>query len=74
MVKETLRQQNLIYRVGSGFPGKSILRIGTVDDFNLHETELKPRTEQLGKDRIAWFKGGEGLEQDEGNYFDSRKF
>ena len=64
----------LMYRVSSGFPGNSILRIGTVDDFNLHETKLKPRIEQFGKDRVSWFKGGEGVEQDQGNYFDSRKF
>lgn len=33
----------LMYRVGERFPGKSILRIGTVDDFSLHETKLKPK-------------------------------
>ena len=53
----------LMYRVSEGFPGMSILRIGTVDDFNLHETKLKPRIEQFGKDRVSWFKGGEGVEQ-----------
>lgn len=64
---------NLMYRVSTGFPGMSILRIGTVDDFNLHETKLKPRIEQFGKDRVSWLKGGEGVEQDMGNFFDSRK-
>ncbi|KAJ6598887.1 Mss4-like protein, partial [Mycena vulgaris] len=44
----------LMYRVSSGFPGKRILRLGTVDDFNLHETKLKPRAEQFVKDRVAW--------------------
>ena len=63
----------LMYRVSSGFPGMSIPRIGTVDDFNLHETKLKPRIEQFCKDRVSWLKGGEGVKQDEGNYFDSRK-
>ena len=63
----------LMNRVSSGFPGKSILRIGTVDDFNLHETKLKPRIEQFGKDRVSWLKGGEGVEQVSGNFFDSRK-
>ncbi|KAK5243813.1 hypothetical protein LTR40_012417, partial [Exophiala xenobiotica] len=41
----------LMYRVGAAFPGKSILRIGTVDDFTLHETKLKPQIEQFVKDR-----------------------
>lgn len=59
----------LMYRVGSGFPGQSILRIGTVDDFHLHETKLKPRVEQFVKDRVGWLTGAEGVEQVEGyNY------
>lgn len=63
----------LMYRVSSGFPNKSILRIGTVDDFTLQETKLKPRIEQFCKDRVAWFKGGEGVQQEMGNFYDSRK-
>ncbi|KFZ12576.1 hypothetical protein V501_04146 [Pseudogymnoascus sp. VKM F-4519 (FW-2642)] len=43
----------LMYRVGAAFPGLSILRIGTVDDFNLHETKLRPRVEQFTKDRLC---------------------
>ncbi|KDN71234.1 hypothetical protein CSUB01_08444 [Colletotrichum sublineola] len=35
----------LLYRVSSGRPGLSILRIGTVDDFRLAETKLKPQVE-----------------------------
>jgi hypothetical protein len=31
--------------VGSAFPGQSTLRIGTVDDFHLHETKLRPQME-----------------------------
>ena len=50
----------LMYRVGSAFPGQSILRVGTVDDFNLHETVLKPRREQFTKDRVCWFSGIDG--------------
>lgn len=61
----------LMYRRSTGFPGMSITRIGTVDDFNLHETKLKPRIEQYTKDRVAWFHGGEGVEQVEGSYFNS---
>lgn len=45
------------------------MRIGTVDDFELHETKLKPRIEQFAKDRVAWCKGGGGIEQKHGNYY-----
>lgn len=59
----------LMYRVGSGFPGQSILRIGTVDDFNLHETKLKHRVEQFVKNRVGWLGGADGVKQVEGyNY------
>jgi hypothetical protein len=57
----------LMYRVSSGFPGQSVLRIGTVDDFNLHETKLKPRIEQFTKDRVSWFSGVEGAKEGEGS-------
>jgi len=53
----------LMYRVGGAFPGMSILRIGTVDDFALHETKLKPRLELFTNSRVAWFKGVEGAKQ-----------
>ena len=57
----------LMYRVGAAFLGVSVLHIGTVDDFNLHETKLKPRVEQYVKDRVSWFSGvGEGAEKFEG--------
>ncbi|KAL0580647.1 hypothetical protein V5O48_001377 [Marasmius crinis-equi] len=56
----------LMYRVGSAFPGQSPLRIGTVDDFNLHETKLKPQWEQFTKDRVSWFTGVEGIQKFEG--------
>lgn len=59
----------LMYRVSSGFPGKSIMRIGTIDDFKLHETLLKPRIEQYTKDRVSWLSGGKGVEQHEKSYF-----
>ena len=52
-----------MYRVSSGWPGKSILRIGTIDDFSLMETKLKPTAEQFIKDRVAWKKPAEGVEQ-----------
>lgn len=50
----------LLYRVSSGSPGKSILRIGTVDDFSLHETKLRPRNELFTGTRVGWFAGVEG--------------
>jgi hypothetical protein len=51
-----------MYRVGGAFPGVSILRLGTVDDFNLVETKLKPQLEQFIKDRVSWFGGVQGSE------------
>lgn len=56
----------LMYRVSSGAPGTSILRIGTVDDFNLHETKLKPQNEFFIERRVAWLSGVEGAKQVEG--------
>jgi hypothetical protein len=53
----------LMYRVGTRISRLSILRVGKVDDFNLHETNLKPRVEQFTKDRVAWFAGVEGIGQ-----------
>jgi len=49
----------LMYRVSSGYPGMLITRIGTIDDFNLQDTKLKPRLEQFIKDRVAWLDGTE---------------
>jgi len=59
----------LMYRIGDGFPGTSILRVGTVDDFNLIETKLKPRVEQFVKDRVGWLKGAEGVPQVQGYHY-----
>ncbi|KAM0713460.1 hypothetical protein Q7P37_010422 [Cladosporium fusiforme] len=56
----------LMYRISSGWPGLLVTRIGTVDDYNLHETVLKPRLEQYTKDRVCWFNGAEGAVQFEG--------
>ncbi|SCZ87613.1 BZ3500_MvSof-1268-A1-R1_Chr2-2g05079 [Microbotryum saponariae] len=57
----------LMYRVSEGFPGSKILRIGTVDDFSLHETILKPSMEQYVKDRVGWLKPAEGMRQIHGS-------
>jgi hypothetical protein len=59
----------LMYRVGANFPGQSILRIGTVDDFHLHETNLRPGVEQFTKDCVRWLHGIEGVEQVEGSAY-----
>ncbi|KAL7917402.1 Mss4-like protein [Trichoderma austrokoningii] len=48
---------NLMYRRSSRFPGMSILRIGTVDDFNLHESKLRPQFEQFIDNRANWLAG-----------------
>ena len=53
----------LMYRVGEAFPGCSILRIGTVDDFHLHETKLRPKREIYVKDRVTWLSPVEGAKQ-----------
>jgi len=58
-----------MYRVGARFPGMSILRIGTVDDFNLMETKLKPTAEQYVENRVAWLKPAEGVKQYVGSSF-----
>jgi hypothetical protein len=51
----------LMYRVGQ--VGASLLRLGTVDDFHLHETKLKPRREIWCKDRVDWLKPLKDVEQ-----------
>lgn len=62
-----------MYRVSSGFPGNSILRIGTIDDFHLQETKLKPKIEQFTKNRVSWLPGVEGIRQFEGSAFSAGK-
>ncbi|KAI0400263.1 Mss4-like protein [Xylaria palmicola] len=53
----------LLYRTSEFFPDVKILRLGTVDDFNLAETKLRPKTEQYTKDRVSWFSGCDGARQ-----------
>ncbi|KXH53464.1 hypothetical protein CSAL01_10128 [Colletotrichum salicis] len=53
----------LMYRVSSGFPGMSILRLGTIDDFRLVETKLKPQVEQFIDTRASWLKPVDGVMQ-----------
>ncbi|KAI1278320.1 Mss4-like protein [Xylaria sp. FL0933] len=59
----------LLYRTSEKNPNFSILRLGTVDDFNLAETKLRPKTEQFVEDRVNWFTGCEGARQVEGSAF-----
>lgn len=54
---------SLMYRVGAAFPGMSILRVGSVDDFSLHNTKLRPTLEQFTKDRAGWKPPTEGAAQ-----------
>ena len=50
--------------IGSAaFPGVSFLRLGTVDDFSLHETKLRPTVEQFVKDRVSWVQGIDGIKK-----------
>lgn len=49
-----------MYRVAERLLGHSILRLGTVDDFNLVETKLRLRTEVFIKDWVSWFPGVPG--------------
>lgn len=53
----------LMYRQGSRFPGTYFLRVGTVDDFRLHETVLKPEIEQYTGVRVDWLCGIPGAKQ-----------
>jgi hypothetical protein len=54
---------SLLYRVSSGAPGQSILRIGTIDDFSLIETKIRPKREQFVKQRPSWLEGAKGIEE-----------
>jgi hypothetical protein len=54
---------SLMYRISSAFPELLITRIGTVDDFDLHESVLKPKVEVYTKDRVCWLGGVDGAVQ-----------
>jgi hypothetical protein len=53
----------LMYRASTGFPGISALRVGTVDDHNLHNTKLKPRRELFVENRAGWLSDVDGVEK-----------
>jgi hypothetical protein len=59
----------LMYRRSSGYPGCSIPRIGTIDDYGLQETKFKPRVETFEKDRCAWLKPADVEEHVDGAYY-----
>jgi hypothetical protein len=61
----------LMYRVGEAFPGYKILRIGTVDDFSLHETKLRPTLEQFTENRVDWLHAVDDMKQFGKNAFSS---
>ncbi|KAJ4332857.1 hypothetical protein N0V87_008070 [Didymella glomerata] len=63
----------LLYRRSSGYPGMSIPRIGTIDDFALQETKFKPRVETFEKDRCAWLKPASVEEHVDGAYYTAGK-
>ena len=63
----------LMYRVSSGTPDVAYMRVGTVDDFALHETTLKPSIEIFCKDRVGWLKPIEGSKQAFNNPLAPRK-
>ncbi|KAJ4318843.1 hypothetical protein N0V84_006657 [Fusarium piperis] len=58
----------LMYRRGENFKGMSLLRLGTVDDFKLAETALRPKVEQFMKHKVDWLKDFEDVEHAEGQY------
>jgi hypothetical protein len=60
---------SLMYRIGDDYPGYNLLRIGTVDDFALMETKLRPQVEQFVEERVSWLGGVIGVRQVEGLAF-----
>ncbi|GAA95874.1 uncharacterized protein L969DRAFT_95370 [Mixia osmundae IAM 14324] len=58
---------SLMFRTAGSFPGASIMRVGSVDDFTLQSTKLRPTKEQFTRDRVAWKAPTEGAEQFEGD-------
>jgi hypothetical protein len=63
----------LMYRRSTGYPGMSIPRIGTIDDFALQETKFKPRVETFEKDRCRWLQPAKVEEHVEGAYYTAGK-
>lgn len=64
---------SLMFRRGEGYPGLTLMRIGTVDDANLAEGKLKPRLEQFVENRVAWQGPAEGVRQVRGYAYGDEK-
>jgi hypothetical protein len=49
----------LMNRTSSGYPGFSVLRLGTVDDETLMDVggQLEPKREQYVENCVGWFAG-----------------
>lgn len=58
-----------MYRIGAAYPGTVFMRVGSVDDFSLHETKLKPTIEQYIKYRVSWLPGLERVKKFDGMNF-----
>ncbi|WVW80515.1 hypothetical protein I302_102499 [Kwoniella bestiolae CBS 10118] len=56
----------LMYRKSDAYPGTRFLRVGTVDDLNLHQTVLKPKDEMFVATRVGWWDGVKGAKQWDG--------
>jgi hypothetical protein len=56
----------LMWRQGAAFPGTKFMRVGTVDDENLHQTVLRPQKEYFVENRVGWWHGVENAKQIEG--------
>lgn len=59
---------SLMYRTSEVYEGISILRLGTVDDFSLADTALRPHIEQWTKHRVGWLDDVENVERSEDQF------
>lgn len=48
-----------MYRTSSRFPGHSVMKIGTIDDLQVHDVS-KPVQEHFARSRVAWLGPIEG--------------
>ncbi|KAK4071073.1 uncharacterized protein Triagg1_6440 [Trichoderma aggressivum f. europaeum] len=58
----------LMWRRSALTPHHSFMRVGTVDDFKVQETKLRPQLELFTDNRTSWFHGVEGATQFPGPY------
>lgn len=62
----------LMWRRSALTPHQSFMRIGTVDDFNLHETKLRPQIELFTDNRVSWVHGVDGAKKFPGPFKTSK--